>query len=159
MITIERVSPQEMLRRHATAPIADVQTTARTARVVNTDSVLQLHAVLPFRFRGRVIPARPLPFRDGVRLMELAEQAERAMEHGDMRGYESAVGEAMDICWMNAGPPWLPRWAQRLRRNPFQRASAAEVRDILHFFGRCQMLSLAGGPSIQMAGRRRTWTS
>src|SRR5690606_11031630 len=115
MITIERVSPQEMLRRHATAPIADVPT---TARAVNTDGVLQLHAVLPFRFRGRVIPARPLPFRDGVRLMELAEQAERAMEHGDMRGYESAIGEAMDICWRNAGPPWMPRWIQRLRRNP-----------------------------------------
>ncbi|HEY8504972.1 MAG TPA: hypothetical protein VIL46_10345, partial [Gemmataceae bacterium] len=135
MITIERVSPEEMLRRSAAVAATAA---ASSPRVANTDAALQLHAVLPFRFRGRRIPVRPLPFHDGVLLMQLAERAEEASRRGDWRAYGQAAFEAMDICWRNAGPRWLPRWVQRLRRNPFRRASIAEVGDILRFFALCQ---------------------
>jgi len=155
-IVIEAISPQEMLARHKAAGGIWADPPSRDTRMQNVDEALQLGAPLVFRYRNRKIVARPLPFHAGVRLMQLAEAAEDAANRKDWPEYAKHAGEAMRVCWQHAGHPRLPRWVQRLRRNPFRDASMAEVREILSFFGRCQMLSLAGTPSTTGRARRRT---
>jgi hypothetical protein len=113
--------------------------------VANIGPALEAWTPRPLYFRGRKILPRPVEWDDGVALLKAAAGLEEWAKSDD--GFEelrARYGRVVELCWTCARPRWVPRWVQRRRRNPFRRATEAEIKELLHFFGRCRTISLVG---------------
>lgn len=114
-------------------------------RVANLDPSRELEGPAPLPWGTRTYAIRPIRHEDGLDLLELALRLEAVFEDGDpaemLREYRRVVREITRRCWMLLRPRWVPAFLWRLRPNPFRRATLAEVKDILGFFGRCQTTS------------------
>jgi hypothetical protein len=138
MILIEHPDPAPVNRiRHAWPDSGP--------RVANLGTVRELNGPAPLPWGRRTYAIRPIQHEDGLDLLELALRLEAVFEGADsaemLREYRAVVREITRRCWMLLRPRWVPAVLWRLRSNPFRRATLAEVRDILGFFGRCQTVS------------------
>ncbi len=142
MIVINRIPPEEMLAAHER--VRQTKPAPSRPSPVNMRAAREITERSEFPFRGRMYPVRPVPFNDGLRLLELAVVMEEAGtgEGGHrkrMLQLRRAVHEVVDLCWSLQCPRWLPRFIWRLRRNPFRSASLEEVREIVGFSGQRRM--------------------
>lgn len=156
MIVARRTPPAAMLAAHNRVAAA-VAAEDRT-EIANVGVALEVWTPIPLYFRGRRILPRPVSWEDGLRLLEAADALERwaRTDSGDLATLRTLFRRVADLCWIAARPRWLPAWAQRLRRNPFRRATEAELREVLRFFGRCRTISLVGYRSRTDQPRRPT---
>jgi len=147
VIVARRTPPSEMAARHnrVAAAMAAEEREARP-RVANVRAALEAWNPRPLVYRGRRIPARPIAWDDGMRLLEAAGELERWGAEGgqDLWALRTLYRQVVDLCWVALRPRWMPRWAQRLRPNPFRRATEAELAEILGFAARCRTISLVG---------------
>lgn len=147
MITIERVTPEQMLAAHSRVRGTLPDAAAAPVPPANVRAARGLAAPEALDFRGRVYEVRPIPFGAGLDLLELAGRVEAAAAEtrgdgaGAMVAYRAALEDVVRLCWDLLRPGWCPRWLWRVRPNPFRSASLEELRGVLGFFGRCQTRS------------------
>lgn len=145
MIAINRVSPESMAAAHNRVAAARVAKDQGPA-FVNAGPAREIWQPRPLYYRGRKIAPRPISWEEGLALLETAAELEQwARSKGeDLVHLRRLYRRLVDLCWMCARPRGMPRWVQRLRRNPFRRATEQELQELLRFFGRCRTISLVG---------------
>lgn len=125
----------------------------RGGRKVGDSAVNQHHARrLPddqgFVFRGHRLTVRPLPFEDGLKLMELASIVQnvhdRLQDGGKadesvFRAYSLALSEILMITHRVIRPRWVPGFIWAWVPSPVRGCSQSEVMELLRFCARCQM--------------------
>ena len=146
MIAIRRTPPAVMLERQARVAAAMAEAERERPEVVNAGPAREIWMPRPLYYRGRRISPRPISWEDGLALLEAASALERWAKRpdGDLDELRRLYREIVDLCWIAIRPRWMPRWLQRLRRNPFRRATETEIREVLVFLGRCRTISLVG---------------
>lgn len=146
MIRVTRTPPAAMLERHARVAAAMAEIERERPEVVNAGPAREIWMPRPLYYRGRRISPRPISWEDGLALLEAASALERWAKRpdGDLDELRRLYREIVDLCWIVIRPRWMPRWLQRLRRNPFRRATETEIREVLAFLGRCRTISLVG---------------
>lgn len=146
MIAIRRTPPAEMAARHNRVAAAMRDVRPERPEVANIGPALEAWDPSPLYFRGRRIAARPISWDDGMRLLEAAADLERWAEDGgrDLGVLRALYRRTVDLCWIALRPRWVPRWLQRIRPNPFRRATETELGEILDFAARCRTISLVG---------------
>ena len=145
MIVARRTPPAAMLAAHNRVAAAMAAEEPARPDVVNIAAAREAWDPRPLYFRGRRIPARPIAWEDGLALLEVADALERwAKSEGGLDELRALYRRVTDLAWVALRPRWVPRWLQRLRRNPFRRATEEEVRELLSFAGRCRTISLVG---------------
>lgn len=131
-------------------------------RPVNVREVLDLGALVFFRWRGRSYGVPPLPWKEGAALLDAFLEAqnlgESITEEAAPRYYRT-LRTMSRIMWRNTRPVgFLRRALKRLRilRNPYAQASEREIGDLAVFFLGCRtrvnpevlrMRAGVGGPS------------
>lgn len=135
-----------MLERHARVAAAMAEAERERPAVANIGPAREMWDPRPLYYRGRRILPRPIAWNDGLDLLEAALELERwsLKEVADLAVLRGLYRRIADLAWIALRPPWIPRWVQRLRRNPFRRATETELREILGFAGRCRTISLVG---------------
>src|SRR5690625_92905 len=156
VIVARRPPPAEMRANHqrrVAGAIAAEERERERPRVANVGAVREIWSPRPLAFRGRLIPARPIQWEEGLDLMEAGLALERWTEGrrpedpmtreelAELRGIYRSI---MDLAWMALRPPWMPRWLRSRQRNPFRRATEPEILQIMDFVGRCRTISLVG---------------
>lgn len=104
-------------------------------------------------FRGRMYELQPVSFTDGVRLLE-AKNAIDVVAHGepsraDILAYRAALRRIVRMTRKYLLPRGRLRqvaWRMRLGRNPFRKATEAELGEILGFFYGCRTSSAVRYP-------------
>lgn len=146
MIRVTRTPPAAMLERHARVAAAMAEAERERPAVANIGPAREMWDPRPLYYRGRRILPRPIAWEDGLELLEAAAALEEwaKRRNGDLDELRRLYRRIVDLCWVALRPRWMPRWLQRLRRNPFRRATEAEIREILGFAGRCRTISLVG---------------
>lgn len=136
---INRVSPQEMARRHQawadTHGLNDPPPSPRNVRPVVWLSD-------PFRipFRGHLWEIPPVPFEDGARCLELMDWFQKSAEDPThaVEEYRDRMRDAVALIRRlvrpHKGRLRRLRWRLRLMRNPWRTASHEELGEILGFF-------------------------
>lgn len=119
--------------------------------VANQTIARQIPDDVNFVFRGKKLRVRPLPFEDGLKLMELAALVEEIVgmlksggqmaNPGTFVAYRTILVEILTITHNLLRPRFVPRFLWRFRPNIFRKATQQEVLEILRFCGRCQMIS------------------
>lgn len=108
-----------------------------------------------FAFRGVAYELLPVSFDDGLRLVE-ARAAIDVASHDDRLTPEVARDARRALRFVVTLAPryirpirWYRRlaWALRLRRNPYRRATEAEVGQLLGFFLGARTMSRARSPA------------
>lgn len=141
MITIERVSREEMDRRHAAK--RPKRATVHVPKALNTQQVLDLGNLVFFTFRGRAYGVPPLPYRDGLELSDLEAQARSFVGRvtlDTLPEYHALVKTIPRKLWRltrSVGPLRRVLRALGLLRNPFTKMTEAELGELLGFFLRC----------------------
>src|SRR5690606_15331519 len=135
-----------MLERQARVAAAMAEVERERPTVANIGPAREICTPRPLYYRGRRILPRPITWEAGLALLEAASALEQRARtpDGDLEELRRLYREVVDLCWVALRPRWVPRWLQRLRRNPFRRATEAEIREILVFLGRCRTISLVG---------------
>ena len=113
-------------------------------RPVNVREILDLGALVFFRWRGRSYGVPPLPWKAGAALLDAFLEAqnlgERITEENADRYYR-ALRTMSRIMWRHTRPVGFTRRAlKRLRvlRNPYTQASEREIADLAVFFLGCR---------------------
>lgn len=116
-------------------------------------------------FRGRMYEFRPIGFADGLRLLE----ARRLLENVEAEPTPENVAGARAALHMVAGMArkYLRprgrlrrlRWRLRLSRNPYRRATEAEVGQLLGFFLAFRMSSSGASRRAPASSRNRPTSS
>jgi hypothetical protein len=156
---INRVSPQEMIRRHQEwergAGLDGSPSLPRNVRPV-------LYLVDPFRvpFRGRLWEIPPVPFEEGARVLVLTSWfTEAAVDPAKaVAEYEQRMGEAVALIRRLVRPYGSRlrglRWRLGLMRNPWRTASHEELGEMLGFFWRRRTMSPDRRLSLQEQAAR-----
>ena len=135
-----------MLERQARMAAAMAEVERERPQVANIGPAREIWEPRPLMYRGRKILPRPIRWEEGLELLEAAATLEEWAKRrdGDLDELRRLYRRIVDLCWVVLRPPWMPRWLQRLRRNPFRGATEAEIREVLGFCGRCRTISLVG---------------
>lgn len=138
-----------MMERHARVAATMAEVERERPAVVNAGPAREIWTPRPLYYRGRRIAPRPISWEDGLALLEAASALEQwaRTPDGDLEELRRLYREIVELCWIAIRPRWMPRWLQRLRRNPFRRATETEIREVLAFLGRCRTISLVGSRS------------
>lgn len=156
VIVARRTPPSEMLAAHQRNRVAGAiaaEERERAPRAANVGAVREIWSPVPLPFRGRLIPARPIQWEEGLDLMEAALELERWTEgrkpggtltREELTELRAIYRRIMDLAWMALRPWWMPRWMRAWQRNPFRRATEPELLQIMDFVGRCRTISLVG---------------
>lgn len=161
MFVIQPKSRSQMDAAHQAARVRRAQRSAAAAPAGsaaaprrNLQPILELGDTTYFQFRGRAYGVPPLPWKAGQRLMDAylraiaaAEALGRNPTDAEQRmGYYRALAEISPLLWAHcrvAGWHWQLMRRLRLLRNPFQRASEAQLLEIADFFLQRRMKSHA----------------
>jgi hypothetical protein len=146
-----RALSREEIERLAERGRADyVGRPTASTQAANIGPSITLDQMEPLRFRGRTYKPRPVPYDDGLRLMEFAsivQQAALLVARGGTNPaavfslYRTAITQVMRIAHRQLRPRFVPRmvWALCLPISPVRGATLEEVKNLLSFFARCQM--------------------
>lgn len=131
MIKFEKTPTETMVANHAPPP-------SEPSPLLNVQPTIDLLSSPDLHFRDKVYKAPPIPFEDGLRLIQLASKLEEIEDENPVlavRSLNEGIRDLMIFCWSLLKPKWYPRFIW-MRRNPFLKATMQEVRQILDFFGR-----------------------
>lgn len=130
--------------RKASRPLS-LSTSKPSNRARNVEPVLSIGQTEFIHFRGRAFGVPPLPWQAGEALTEVYVTAVEAMEilatnakdRAALRDYYSAIRQMPGLLWANCHP--TGKFARVLKsiglaRNPFRRASDAELLEFSDFF-------------------------
>lgn len=142
---LEEMARAEYARQFPSRP---AQTAPRPRNVRPTLYLLEQERV-EVPFRGRMYELRPVSFADGIRLLEAEADISECVAR-EVTGRDAArqYAAAARLIIRMAPRYLLPRgrvrrlfWRLRLRRNPFRKATDAEVGEILGFLFGCRTMS------------------
>src|SRR5690606_22954081 len=81
VIVARRTPPAEMMQNHnRVAGAISAEERERAPRAANVGAVREIWSPVPLVYRGRLIPARPIQWEEGLDLMEAALELERWTE-------------------------------------------------------------------------------
>ncbi len=121
-------------------PPAQVMAEGPQPRPLNVQAVLDLGALIYFHWRGRSYGVPPMPWKAGARLMDVYLEARSFgddMTREVLPVYYGALGRMADIIWRSTRPTGrIARVIHKLRlsRNPFTKATEAELAELALFY-------------------------
>jgi hypothetical protein len=142
-----------MDRNHAArAPKAPTSAQGPPPKPRNVTAILDLGNLVYFTFRGRAYGVPPLPYKAGQRLLTLwveALQFTGSLTVETAPRYFAILRQVPGLLWRHTRPCGPLRRALKrlhLHRNPFHRATEAELVELASFFLRRRMTSGVGLP-------------
>jgi hypothetical protein len=148
------ISPERLLEIQAEG--AEEVAAAATPTLRNVGLALNLDGDDVLRWRGREYAVPPVPWDEGVRLLDIQTELQRLTQTPDasLAEFHTLLRRAVRLF-----PRLIRRRLAWLRPNPFRRASGQEVGALLGFFSACQMKPPAGTHSGMGGGSRTPSTS
>jgi hypothetical protein len=153
-MAIRLISPERLLEIQAEG--AEEIAAAATPTLRNVGLALNLDGDDVLHWRGREYAVPPVPWDEGVRLLDIQTKLQRLTQRPDAELSEYRL--LMRQC-VRLFPRLIRRRFAWLRPNPFRRASGQEIGSLLGFFSACQMKPPAGTQSGTPGGSRPHSTS
>jgi hypothetical protein len=145
-------SDEDRLRRVQEALREEARGTP-PAPLRNIGLALNLNGDDVLHWRGRSYTVPPIPWDEGVRLLEIQTELHRLTQDdgASLTEYRLLLRRAVRLF-----PRLIRRPFSWLRPNPFRKASGQELGTILGFFSACQMKPPAGAQSEMGASPRQS---
>lgn len=157
MVAFSRASATAMREAHARARPS--QTGPGEPATLNVPLVIELDAARMFAFRGRPYIVPPLPMLEGLQIMTAWQEAAscgQMLTATSREKYYAALNKLPPMLRRNCRPAGrIRRMLWPLSRNPFRRATEAELVELASFFLLCRTSATGFSRGTTLAASRR----